>query len=719
MRLTEPGSSGRKEKLNGPRADWVTYFLIAAVIVLTASAVFIGADLWMRSSFNGAIVQALGVAESPTELSDHPLAGDSPTAAQVATVPPPAGQLEAEPEVPGPNTPPPCVPPDDWGLYVVQKGNTLQTVADRYGAEIETLMRVNCLNTQTIFVDQRLYVPGGLAFLMLATPVERWPGSTEAVSTHQAGAGPSPDKPSATPGDRTTGAKTETPVLAGDEATATLQSEDTSPGSTAVPQETAGTASATPASSPTPTRRITATEDSPVSPVPTAQASATALAEPTVLSNLPAATAMPTASLAEASGSEPEMDIPDAPLPSPKGLALASEIQPPLSATEASTQPNQVPTPAATATPKSAFQVNIPNRYINIVLLGSDKRPTSGAWRTDTMIIASLDIETNIVRLLSIPRDLWVFIPGHGYNRINTAELWGELKKKGSGTERVKQTIHHNLGIPIHYYARVDFKGFMEIIDAVGGLDIDVACPLPDIELKPGLHHMDGKQALRFARSRKSTSDYDRGRRQRKVLLALWDQALTMDMIPRLPGLWVTMADTFETDLPFDQVLNLAYVGVQLEPQHILSKAINRKHVKGWRTPGGASVLLPREEKIRALLEDFYTPRGRAEFEGADKAGVQVLNGTDRSQAATLAAYALRRDGFKVVGTGRSESQGHVHTQIIVHGGTLGPAEEIARRLEVPIDGIQDLSGIEDKPEPPDFVDIQVILGKDYDPCKR
>jgi LCP family protein required for cell wall assembly len=374
--------------------------------------------------------------------------------------------------------------------------------------------------------------------------------------------------------------------------------------------------------------------------------------------------------------------------------------------------------PAVTPTPKSAFQVDIPNRYLNIVLLGSDKRPNSGAWRTDTMIIASLDVETNVVRLLSIPRDLWVYIPGHGYNRVNTAELWGELAKKGTGTERVKQTIHHNLGIPIHYYARVDFRGFMEIVDAVGGLDIDVACPLPDIELKPGLHHMDGKQALRFARSRKSTNDYDRGRRQRKVLLALWDQALTMDMLPKLPRLWKSMSHTFETDLPLDQVLNLAYVGVQLEPQHILGSAINHKHVKGWNTPAGASVLLPREERVRTLLENFYAPKDPDEL-GVDEVGVQVLNGTNRNQAATLAAYALRWDGFDVVDTGRAENQDRARTQIIVHDGDLSSGEKIARRLEVPLDSIQNLSGIEDKPEVPPEVDIQVILGKDYDPCKR
>jgi hypothetical protein len=139
-----------------------------------------------------------------------------------------------------------------------------------------------------------------------------------------------------------------------------------------------------------------------------------------------------------------------------------------------------LPSPAPTDAPTSAFQVKIPNRYVNIVLLGSDKRPSSQAWRTDSMIVVSVDVENNVVRVLSIPRDLWVYIPRHGFNRVNTAELWGELAKKGSGTERVKQTIYHNLGIPIHYYVRVDFQGFIKIIDTAGGVMLTDR-PLPDI----------------------------------------------------------------------------------------------------------------------------------------------------------------------------------------------------------------------------------------------
>lgn len=339
------------------------------------------------------------------------------------------------------------------------------------------------------------------------------------------------------------------------------------------------------------------------------------------------------------------------------------------------------------------------------------------------MIVVSVDLENNVVRLLSIPRDMWVYIPGHGYNRINTAELWGELAKKGAGTERVKQTIHYNLGIPIHYYVRVDFQGFIKIVDTVGGVDVDVDCPLPDIKLAQGIQHMDGKQALRYARSRKGTNDYDRSRRQRKVLLALWDQGLTSEIIPKLPELWQSMADTFQTDLPLDQVINLAYVGLQLEPQHILNKAISAKYVKSWRTPQGAAVLLPREDELRTMLEAFYEPRTSSELDTVEKVRVEVLNGSQRGEADKLAAAALRWEGFKVVGKGSANRRDQANTRILVYQGDLAAGEKIAQRLNVPVTAVQDLTGLERSasanPARNVQADLVVILGEDYNPCQR
>ena len=401
----------------------------------------------------------------------------------------------------------------------------------------------------------------------------------------------------------------------------------------------------------------------------------------------------------------------DLPTPTPwSSVIAAASNDMPLDAT-------RVPSP--TPTPPTAFRIDIPDHYLNILLMGSDRRPNSGHWRTDSLIIVSVDTQSSVVRMLSIPRDLWVYIPGHGYNRVNTADLWGELDRKGSGPERVKRTIHYNLGIPIHYYVRVDFQGFIRIIDTLGGVTIDVDCPLPDINLSAGIHHMSGKEALRYARSRKSTNDFDRGRRQRKVLMALWEQALGLDIVPKLPELWITMAGTLQTDLPLDQVVNLAYLGTRLEPQRIISRAIGSQHVQAWMTPQGASVLLPREDRIRALLEDLYAPVNVAELNRADRVQVSVFNGSSRQQAEELAAAALRWEGFKIVATGPADRRDYAQTQIAVSTGDAAIAAEIAQTLGVPLGTIQTVpsdqgqSGAEANPE------VQVILGQNYNPCQR
>ena len=570
MKLTEIRPLDNAVHLSGPRPDRLTQLLIWMVFFLIAALAAMSADLWLWPASEGRVAQAVGPAPLANRFTPSPL----PTALPVlesTTLPISATDVIASPT---PLTPPPCVPPDDWAIHIVQEGNTLYSLGRRYGIDVETLMRVNCLNTQTIFTGQRLYVP----------------------------------KPPATP------------------------------------------------------------------TVPT-----------------PLATDRPTATR------------------TPRPGASATPV---IEMSTATTRP-------PTATPAATFPINIPDYYVNIVLLGSDKRPRSGAWRTDSMIVVSVDTRQNVVRLLSIPRDLWVYIPGHGHSRINTADLWGELAKKGGGPDRVKETIHYNLGIPIHYYVRVDFQGFIKIIDTVGGVDVDVDCPLPDINLSAGMHHVDGKEALRYARSRKSTNDFDRGRRQRKVLMALWDQALTLDIIPKLPKLWRTMADTFQTDLPLDQVINLAYVGVQIEPQRILSRAVGPSCVQSWVTPQGAAVLLPRHDKIRAMLESFYAPVDTSRLDIADKVRIRVLNGSQRRQAEQLAAAALHWEGFKVVGTGPADHQDYGQTSILVYTGNTAAAEQIARQLRVPLTAIQNLTSIQEQPDPANPVDIQVILGRDYNPCQR
>jgi LCP family protein required for cell wall assembly len=356
-------------------------------------------------------------------------------------------------------------------------------------------------------------------------------------------------------------------------------------------------------------------------------------------------------------------------------------------------------------------QLEFPSRYVNIILLGSDKREDDVTWRTDTMIVVSIDTERKVVRLLSIPRDLWVNIPGHGNDRINTADMWGELSQEGSGPDLVKQTIQENLGIPIQYYVRADFDGFIEIIDAIGGVEIDVECALTDIELEPGIQPMDGEQALLYARSRITTNDFDRSRRQRKLLMALWGKAKSTDIITKIPALWVAMAGTFDTDMPLNQVLSLGYLGVQLKPNYIFSQSIGPWQLQNWTTPEGYEVLLPLNDEIQELLNSFYGPIDFDFLQRVSETQIQVLNGTWKNEAARLAATNLGWMGFQVSDVGMADRQDYAESQVIVLNAEQDVAELAAQTLELLP------ASLRYEPDPASPANIRVILGADYDPC--
>jgi LCP family protein required for cell wall assembly len=351
------------------------------------------------------------------------------------------------------------------------------------------------------------------------------------------------------------------------------------------------------------------------------------------------------------------------------------------------------------------------SRYMNIILLGSDKREGEATWRTDTMIVVSVDTERKVVRLLSIPRDLWVNIPGHGNDRINTADMWGELSPEGTGPELVKQTIEENLGISIHYYVRADFDGFVEIIDAIGGVDVDVECALTDIELEPGIRHMDGELALLYARSRITTNDFDRSRRQRKLLMALWGKAKSTDIVTKIPALWQAMSGTFETDMPLGQVLSLGYLGVQLEPNYIFSQSIGPWQVQNWTTTEGYEVLLPLDDRIQELLEAFYGPIDFGFLQRVSETQIQVLNGTWQDEAGRLAATNLGWMGFQVSQVSVADRQDYAQSRVIILNAEQDMAELAAQTLDLLP------SSLHNEPDPASQVNIRVILGADYDPC--
>ena len=259
-----------------------------------------------------------------------------------------------------------------------------------------------------------------------------------------------------------------------------------------------------------------------------------------------------------------------------------------------------------------------------IALLGIDSGRTSNVWRTDSIMLLFIEQGAKRVGILSVPRDLWVYIPDHGYGRINTVDALGEQAKRvGGGLALLDRTLRYNLGVPIDHYVRIDFDGFVRIIDAVGGVTVDVEIPIADIfpdplapdgefrmDLPAGPQHMDGRTALAYCRSRLSTSDFDRARRQQEVVMALWKQAFTVETLAQAPHLWATFRDVFETDLVRAEVVRLAHLVYGIESQHVRSARLDAATVRAWTTPRGAQVLLPQTETIRGVILALVSPPG-------------------------------------------------------------------------------------------------------------
>lgn len=285
-----------------------------------------------------------------------------------------------------------------------------------------------------------------------------------------------------------------------------------------------------------------------------------------------------------------------------------------------STQPTTPPptTPLPTPLPVAADD-------LNVLLLGTDRRIKSGeghpSWRTDTLIVVAIRPRSRLIAMLSIPRDLWVTIPGYGENRINVADHYGERDQgPGGGPALLGATLEENLGIPIDGYARIHFEGLERIVNALGGITItsDRAIDewmddasgegLVHVQVVTGTQRMDGQTALGYARYRSDTSDLDRTRRQQEVLLALRDAALRPEVLPRLPGLLIALPDAVDTDLRPGQVLALLGLAVRLDPDSYRTRIFDKTMVQDWTTPEGAMVLLPDAYRIAEAWAELTSP---------------------------------------------------------------------------------------------------------------
>jgi len=451
--------------------------------------------------------------------------------------------------------------------------------------------------------------------------------------------------------------------------------------------------------------------------------------------------------------------VANADLPAIPVVQLPSIRAPEAVAEEEIEEPEPPPVlPEMTAVPGQAELVYQPpvapasaEERINILLVGIDRRNgESWAYRTDTMIVVTIDPVNKEAGMMSIPRDLYLTIPGLGEDRINAANPRGYSKSyPGGGPSLLKHTIETNFGIPIDYYIMIDFAGFQKGVDTLGGIEVDVPKTLHDtmypmpkpgdpyamgtVHFDPGPQDMDGERALQYARSRMSTSDFDRAARQQLILLAIREKALkNLNIVTKLPSLIVTMGSMVKTDMKSDEMLELAALGPQIDLSNIRQLVIQKPMVYGYRTPLGAAVQLPKWDLIHAAVADMFYSEALAPAATATPAAplptptlapddiqdlarlaeegarIAVQNGTSGPNFAARVAAILMEQGYQVVEFGDADRLDYPATVLVDYTGKTFTLEKLIEYFHVTPENVRHSPNLRSQ------IDIRIVVGQDF-----
>jgi LCP family protein required for cell wall assembly len=354
------------------------------------------------------------------------------------------------------------------------------------------------------------------------------------------------------------------------------------------------------------------------------------------------------------------------------------------------------------------------------------------------MLVLTLDPVTKSGGMLSIPRDLWVPIPGYEEGRINQAHFFGELYDyPGGGPGLAVKTVQYNLGVPIHYYGRFNFTAFEELVDIIGGIDVYVEEEINDdlypdeaygydpLHIPAGQQHLNGEMALKYARTRHSPDgDFGRAKRQQRVIMAIFDQVTRLELLPQLasraPELWQTLQGAVETDLTLDQIIALAQLASEVSPDDIRYGVIDEYYTQFWTTPDGQQVLIPLRDRMREMRDYIFTSEASlpeyandpATRLAEEAATIRVMNGTTIEGLAGRTSNYLQLEGFQVITPTNADRSDYSETLIIVYTAKTYTAEYLANLLNLPA------TAVVHGPDPNAEYDISLILGADYQPVE-
>lgn len=369
----------------------------------------------------------------------------------------------------------------------------------------------------------------------------------------------------------------------------------------------------------------------------------------------------------------------------------------------------------------------------NILVMGLDRRPREGnaPTRTDTMFVMTIDPSTKTTRGLAMPRDLYVDIPtksgGSFKERINTAYVYGETSNyPGGGPALAKETVSRLLDIKIDNYVIIDFEGFKKLIDAIGGIDVDVGTAVNDpfyseTELlgdyypcifNVGTHHMNGSDALCYARTRRNSNDFDRIQRQQRIIFAALDKANSLKLLgepTNMVNLWKNYKNTVQTDISDLQIPGFAKLASGVDPNSLAFLSLAAVTTP-FTTSEGAAVLIPSQAGIDELVRAFMADQHLVQ----EHATIEVQNGTDKQGLAQKAVDQLTTSGIPEASlkVANAATTALARTEIVDFTNKNYTAKWIANQLNLPNDRIRHATAA-DVALNASQVDIVVILGSD------
>lgn len=362
----------------------------------------------------------------------------------------------------------------------------------------------------------------------------------------------------------------------------------------------------------------------------------------------------------------------------------------------------------------------------NILLLGNGGANHPGGGLTDTMIVLSVDWTSKKAAMISVPRDLWAKMPNGSYAKLNYANFYGNQNPKvtGGGGKVASDVIGGILGLPIHYYISLDFDGFKKTVDLLGGVDIYVDKALYDpyypadnmidyapLKISVGMHQMDGAVALKYARSRETTSDFDRSRRQQQVLSAVKSKAVSLETLSnpkKVTDLITVLGNHLKTNMTVAEIKTLFDELKAIDTENMTNKVFDTAPGSPLISQSGDErgyIIIPKKgigvyTDLQSIAKNIF----KTEAEVKPEMKIEVLNGTGKAGVAAQISQLLKTYGYTVIKVGNATTSSA--TQTIIFNCSGAKADETIKSIT----GV--LSAITKAKTGCGNIDIQILVGE-------